>query len=232
MKKTYSIFCILVFVMAVAKAEVVKNPNYNDSSQLSKIDESDLLLSDEALGESTKKEIESKKNSTTSPREEVEFDAPIDPNYLNEPSKANFISKQESSDDELEDDELYFDDFSDLGINVNDLLKDKKRLVKKTKEEPLIAIKEEKKVDVGLLQLSCAEFSGRVAREAFSSCGIGSKEYLNSKLELTIDDIGRISTFDSTMNLASQKKLCLSGYVASKPAKNVGANFTCRIYFQ
>jgi len=218
--------------MAVAQAEVVKNPIQNNSSQLIKLDESDLLLSDEVLSESTKKEIEKNKNSITSSREEVEFDAPIDPSYLNEPSKADLISKQESSDDELEDDDLYFDDFSDLGININELLNDKKGLVKKTKEEPVVAIKEEKKVDVGLLQLSCDEFSGRLVREAFASCGINTKEYQNSKLELALDDNGRISTFDSNINLIGSKKLCLSGYVASKPAKNVGASFTCRVYFQ
>lgn len=232
MKKTYSIFCILVFVMAIAKAEVVKNSNYNDISQLNKLDESDLLLSDELLGKSAKKEIESNKNSITSVKEEIEFDAPIDPSYLNEPFEADLLANQDTSEDELEDDDLYYDDFSDLGINVNELLKEKKPSIKKNKEEPLVAIKEEKKVDVGMLQLSCDEFSGRVAREAFPSCGIGTKEYLNSRLELTIDDNGRISMFDSTINLESQKKLCLSGYVASKPAKNVGANFTCRVYFQ
>lgn len=232
MKKTYSIFCILVFVMAIANAEVVKTPNQNDNFQLTKLDEGDLLLSDEVLGESTKMEIESNKNSIASSKEEIEFDAPIDPSYLNEPSRANLISKQESSDDESEDDDLYYDDFSDLGINIKELLKERKPLEKKIKEEPVIVIKEEKKVDIGLLQLSCDEFSGRVAREAFTSCGIVSKEYLNSKLELTIDEGGRISMFDSSMNLAGPKKLCLSGYVASKPVKNVGANFTCRVYFQ
>lgn len=232
MKKTYSVFCILILLLTVARAETAKISTQISDSQSSKIDESDLLLSDEALGLSKGQEVENKKSIKSTIKEEIEFDAPIDPSYMNEPFRASPIAKEETREDELEDDDLYFDDFSDLGINMHELLKEKKTAEKKIKEVPVAPLKEEKKIDIGLLQLSCDEFSGRLMREAFTPCGIVSKEYLNSKIELTVDDIGRISMFDFSMNLTGAKKLCLSGYVASKPVKNVGANFTCRVYFQ
>jgi hypothetical protein len=232
MKKTYSVFCILILLIAVARAETAIIPTQISDSKSSKIDESDLSLSDESLGLGKGQEVENKKSIKSATKEEIEFDAPIDPSYMNEPFRASPIAKEEAREDELEDDDLYFDDFSNLGINMNELLKEKKTAGKKIKEESVAPIKEEKKIDIGLLQLSCDEFSGRLMREAFTSCGIVSKEYLNSKIELTIDGDGRISMFDSSMNLVGAKKLCLSGYVASTPAKNVGADFTCRVYFQ
>lgn len=240
MRKYY----VLTFVLCTAfeiRAESSPLLDYNSFNSTKrtiftensmKLDESDLVLSDEALNSNVGNVNRVRQQEIKlSNDDEVSFDAPIDPSYLNEKPSNAYISAKEEAEDDL-DDELYFDDFSDLGIDINEINKPKKHIAKKINEAPLLPIVEEKKIDLSLLQLSCDEFSGRLAREAFSSCGILSKEYKNSKIELTLDESGRISTYDSSLNLADNKKLCLSGYVANKPAKNMGANFTCRVYFQ
>ena len=241
MKKYYVLPFLLITAFDI-RAESNSLPDYNSfkvtkksisNEDSVKLDDSDLALSDEVLNSNVGSgNIVRQQEIKHSNDEEVSFEAPIDPSYLYEkPSNVYISAKEEESEDDL-DDELYFDDFSDLGIDINEINKTKKPIAKKFNEAPILPIKEEKKIDLSLLQLSCDEFSGRIAREAFSSCGIISKEYRNSKIELTLDESGRISTFDSSLNLAENKKLCLSGYVASRPTKNMGASFTCRVYFQ
>ena len=89
-----------------------------------------------------------------------------------------------------------------------------------------------KVVDIKLLQLSCNEFTGRLSREAFPLCNIKIADIKYSKIDLTMNEEGRISSFDNSLNLAETKKLCLSGYVANRPAMSVGADFTCRVLIQ
>ncbi|NOS93405.1 MAG: hypothetical protein HOP30_15910 [Cyclobacteriaceae bacterium] len=89
-----------------------------------------------------------------------------------------------------------------------------------------------KEVDPSLLRLSCDEFTGRLTREGFPICNIDLQEVKNSKIEITLNQEGRISNFENTSNLAFNKRTCLAGYVASKPAANVGADFTCRVVIQ
>ena len=91
---------------------------------------------------------------------------------------------------------------------------------------------EKKEVDIKLLQLSCNEFTGRLSREAFPLCNIKIADIKYSKIDLTMNEEGRISSFDNSLNLAETKKLCLSGYVANRPAMSVGADFTCRVLIQ
>jgi hypothetical protein len=137
-----------------------------------------------------------------------------------------------NSEEEGEDEEEFYDDFSDLGIDVNHLFKDdEKKTAKKEIVEPS-PLPAKKEVDIKFIQLACDEFTGRLTREAFPLCNIDQEEIKNSKIELTLGQDGRINTYENTLNISLNKKTCLSGYVASKPAVNVGADFTCRVLMQ
>lgn len=155
--------------------------------------------------------------------------------YKNLKSQAPSI---EQLDDEDEDDDLVYDDFSDLGININNLLKKKEKEEKTiTKNElkveaPATSIPVKKEVDIKFIQLACDEFTSRLTNEAIPLCKINIQEIKNSKIELTLGEDGRINSYENSLNLPLDKKSCLSGYIATKPAANVGAEFTCRVWVQ
>lgn len=130
-----------------------------------------------------------------------------------------------------EDDEFAFDDFSDLGIDVNQLNETSNKAEKKEITiAPAPALKKE--VDPRLLRLSCDEFTSRLLHEALPACHIELSEAKNSKLELTLNESGRISNYENSLNVATNKLLCLSGYISGKPANGVGQDFTCRVVIQ
>lgn len=89
-----------------------------------------------------------------------------------------------------------------------------------------------KKIDAKVLQLSCNEFADRLTKEAFPLCKIESSEIKNTKIELAINQLGKIDSYESPIGLAENKKLCLAGYVASYPTVNVKEDFTCRVIIQ
>ena len=75
-------------------------------------------------------------NSTTSKEllaaDEILFEAPVDPTYQTTSGKkiSENMALQKEDEEDLDDD-LYFDDFSDLGINVKDLLNEKSKELRK-----------------------------------------------------------------------------------------------------
>lgn len=181
---------------------VYSSTGSNLSMKDTRITNEDLKLSDEVLGS------------------ELIVSDELDNHKLS--SKSIEIDEEE----EIDEDEFYEDDFSDLGIDMKQVLSE---APVKEKELPSLPVVPEKKIDLSVLQLSCDEFTGRIENEAFPLCGILVKDNKNSRLELTMDEVGKISSYSSTIGLIESKRLCLSGYIASKPAKSVGTNFTCRI---
>jgi len=171
----------------------------------------------------------SKETKEVASMDEFDFGPPVEIDYTSANSKSSAVDIVKSDADEDEDE---FDDFSDLGIDINEIAIDeaKKKVKKEVIEVPALPAKKE--VNVKFLDLSCAEFTGRLQREAFPLCQIDVQKIKYSKIELVLSQEGRIASYENTSNLSEDKKLCLSGYVANRPAMNVGTEFTCRVLIQ
>ena len=236
------------------KPKVLKRKSNSEARNISstnEINKKDLNLTDEVVKTEASPEkvelLDSKPEEAVahSAIDSVNFsgDAPIGLEYPNLKPTSNCAAESEgvtlskskiaNTDEDGEGENVDNIDIDGLGgfgiiITEDDL--------KETPKKPTIiappSIPEKKVVDMKLLQLSCNEFTGRLVHEAFPLCNIGGGEIMNSKIELTINENGRINSFDNSNKLTEGKKLCLSGYVASKPAENVGAEFTCRVVIQ
>jgi hypothetical protein len=225
------------------------SPEARSISSINKIEKKDLELTDEVLLPEASVDkaplIESKSELLFGDTLNFDGQAPVELDYKGVTPKSNCVSDSEAisptksgltidtSDNVDESDELNYVDIGDfvtLGINITE------EDLRETPKKPIVVtppqVPEKKEVDLKLLQLSCNEFTGRLSREAFPLCNIKIADIKYSKIDLTMNEEGRISSFDNSLNLTETKKMCLSGYVANRPAMSVGADFTCRVLIQ
>ena len=221
-------------VSSVDRIASVENPMEdqvsveNSSIKAKEIDKEDVEIPEEKNNETVDLNFES------FPQQEVDSIkvAQNSPLFYKEFKKDNQTSVEAANEVEDDDEDGLYDDFSDLGIDTNHLLKNEERkVVKKEIVEPA-PLPTKKEVDFKFIQLACDEFTGRLTNEAFPLCNIDKQEIRNSKIEVTLGQDGRINSYENTLSISLNKKSCLSGYVASKPVTNVGTDFTCRVLIQ
>ncbi len=115
----------------------------------------------------------------------------------------------------------------DLEALESEVKAEMKRNKNNTRKKPSTLIE---KVSPEILKMACDEFNGRLMREAFSICKINSKELNNVLIEVTVDDIGKLINYSHNLNIFSEKKYCLGGYIANNPMKFKGTSFTCKTF--